>query len=328
MVNHGAPSLLVQLVQTSTIAAGAVTFEGTYDGTFTDGVAGAAISILASQIVNPATFATLTNPYTLVASTNQPFLILSQGFRSIRIKLSTAITGSATVTPYVTLLNYNPAIGALLNPLAAGSAIIGKVGVDQTTPGTTNGVAVVGVNGATALAGNGATGTGSLRVTAANDNTGIANWGHGATAASVPSGATFGGCAGRSAEQTAVTNGQLSGLNCDLAGRLVTQPYSVKELMVRGSGSATDTSATTVLAAGSGSNKTYVTDWMCSNTSATAARVTFNDSASTTVIVPAGSGNNKNLSIPLVTAAATALTFTASTGVSTIYCSATGYYGL
>jgi hypothetical protein len=55
--------------------------------------------------------------------------------------------------------------------LVAGSAIVGKVDVDQTTPGTTNGVALVGVNGATALAGAGATGTGSVRVTAAQDQT-------------------------------------------------------------------------------------------------------------------------------------------------------------
>ena len=63
---------------------------------------------------------------------------------------------------------------ALVAALPAGTNIIGKVGVDQTTPGTTNGVALVGVNSATALAGAGATGTGSLRVTAAQDTTTIA----------------------------------------------------------------------------------------------------------------------------------------------------------
>lgn len=77
--------------------------------------------------------------------------------------------------------------------LAAGSAIVGKVGIDQTTPGTTNLVAltaettkVIGtvnqgtspwadnisqINGVTPLMGNGATGTGSQRVTIASDNT-------------------------------------------------------------------------------------------------------------------------------------------------------------
>lgn len=171
MVNHGAPAILIQLNQTSTITGGAVTIEGTYDGTFTDGAASAPIVVPVAQVINPNTFALLTNPYTLVATTNQAFLVLVQGYQSIRIRLTTAITGSATVTPFVTLLNYNPTIGALLNPLAAGTAVLGKVGVDQTTPGTTNGVSIVGINAATALAGNGVTGTGSQRVTIASDNT-------------------------------------------------------------------------------------------------------------------------------------------------------------
>ncbi len=63
--------------------------------------------------------------------------------------------------------------------LVAGSAVIGKVGIDQTTPGTTNLVAlaanqsvnVAQINGVTTLMGNGVTGTGSQRVTVASDNT-------------------------------------------------------------------------------------------------------------------------------------------------------------
>ena len=53
----------------------------------------------------------------------------------------------------------------------AGSAITGNVRVDQTTPGTTNGVALVGVNAATALAGAGAVGSGSARVAVGQDQT-------------------------------------------------------------------------------------------------------------------------------------------------------------
>jgi hypothetical protein len=131
----GWPAIAVQLNQTSTISGGAVTFEGTYDGTNW-------VSVPVAQVLNPNTLAPLTNPYTLVASTNQPFVILAQGYQQVRLKLSTVITGSATVTPQVALLPYNPTVAALLNPLVAGSAIIGKVGIDQTTPGTTNGVVV------------------------------------------------------------------------------------------------------------------------------------------------------------------------------------------
>lgn len=49
------------------------------------------------------------------------------------------------------------------------------------------------IAGNTILAGNGATGTGSARVTIANDNSAIAAWGLGATAATVPGGAQMAG---------------------------------------------------------------------------------------------------------------------------------------
>ncbi len=68
---------------------------------------------------------------------------------------------------------------ATLPALAAGSAVIGKVAIDQTTPGTTNLVAlaanqsvnVAQINGVTPLMGNGTAGTGAQRVTIASDNT-------------------------------------------------------------------------------------------------------------------------------------------------------------
>jgi hypothetical protein len=153
MSGGGWPALLVQLNQTTTITGGAVTFEGTYDGSNW-------VSIPVAQVLNPNTLASLTNPYTLVASTNQPFLILTQGYQQVRLRLSTVISGTATVTPQITLLPTNPTIAGILNPLTTGSNIIGKVGIDQTTPGTTNGVALTSQypSGATAITAS-ATGT-------------------------------------------------------------------------------------------------------------------------------------------------------------------------
>ena len=55
--------------------------------------------------------------------------------------------------------------------LPAGTALLGKVGIDQTTPGTTNAVSVAQIGANTVLTGNGVTGTGSQRVTIASDNT-------------------------------------------------------------------------------------------------------------------------------------------------------------
>lgn len=81
---------------------------------------------------------------------------------------------SATNGWYTNLLQGNTVIAAgnpLFAQLTTGSAIAGKFGIDQTTPGTTNAVSLAQVNAATTLAGNGVTGTGSQRVTIASDNT-------------------------------------------------------------------------------------------------------------------------------------------------------------
>lgn len=117
VAQNGAPAVLVQLVQGTSISAGGVTFQCAYDAVPNW------VTLPVAQAINPSTFAPLTNPYTLVANTNQPFLLLSQGCQQLRIVLTTAITGTGNVIPYVTLLPYNPTIGALLNPIAGTTAV-------------------------------------------------------------------------------------------------------------------------------------------------------------------------------------------------------------
>jgi hypothetical protein len=56
--------------------------------------------------------------------------------------------------------------------LTAGSAIVGKVGIDQTTPGTTNAVSLAQLGATTISTGNGVSGAGVQRVTLASDSTG------------------------------------------------------------------------------------------------------------------------------------------------------------
>ncbi len=80
----------------------------------------------------------------------------------------TSGTAATTISLLKALTN------AMVAATPAGANIIGKVGIDQTTPGTTNGTAIVGVNAATALAGAGAVGTGSLRVAVGQDTTTVA----------------------------------------------------------------------------------------------------------------------------------------------------------
>jgi hypothetical protein len=58
-----------------------------------------------------------------------------------------------------------------LPALVAGTALIGKVGIDQTTPGTTNAFSLAQIGANTVLTGNGVAGVGAQRVTIASDNT-------------------------------------------------------------------------------------------------------------------------------------------------------------
>ena len=105
--------------------------------------------------------------------------------------------------------------------------------------------------------------------------------------------------------------------------------YGNQANFVSGKGSATGTGATTIITA-PGSNKLYITGAQCFRTDAgtTAAYVTFNDGASTVMGLAnsgGGGGNNMVFSTPLVVAATTAFTFTASGSLTTVYCNAQGY---
>jgi hypothetical protein len=115
-----ASAALVQLNQTTTITAGAITFQITYDGTNW-------ISVPLAQVLNASTGAQLTNPYTLVASTNQPFLIALGGATSLRLLLNVQILGSGSVTPFTTSLCATPTSPLSLNASGAlkvdGSAV-------------------------------------------------------------------------------------------------------------------------------------------------------------------------------------------------------------
>ena len=125
--------------------------------------AGGAVKVDASATTQPVSAAALPLPTGAATSANQ----------------STEITSLATIATNT---------GA---SVPAGTALIGKVGIDQTTPGTTNGVQVnaalpagtnvIGalsanqsvntaqVNGVAVLTGTGATGTGAQRVTVSTD---------------------------------------------------------------------------------------------------------------------------------------------------------------
>lgn len=158
----------------------------------------------------------------------------------------------------------------------------------------------------------------------------VAGQGVGSTAASVPAQAVYSGCRAATANPTAVTDGQLVGPMCSKGGKVVTDLFAPSDLRVRGHATATDNAAHTIIAAGAGSLKNYITDIQCSRNDAGTSPITltFSDDVSSTMLLAnAGNGgvNNFHTSSPIATAAATAFTFTASTGTTTVACNAQGY---
>lgn len=100
--------------------------------------------------------------------------------------------------------------------------------------------------------------------------------------------------------------------------------------LVSGSGNATTTAQTTIIAAPTTTRRLYISSVECGRTDAgtTAISVSFNDDATTVMVVPnsgGGGGNNMSFPSPLTVASATAFKFTASSGVTTLYCNAQGY---
>lgn len=80
---------------------------------------------------------------------------------------------STIVKPIQTDSSGNIIVGSVSSALPSGTNILGKVGIDQTTVGTTNAVSVAQLGANTVSTGNGASGTGVLRVAQVNDGTGV-----------------------------------------------------------------------------------------------------------------------------------------------------------
>lgn len=148
--NSGAPAALVHLVQTSTLTAGAVTFEVTYDNSNW-------VTIPADAVLDPSStsYAQIAVPYTVQASTNKAFLIINKGWQGLRAKLSTQITGTGSVTPNYALLPTAPGSSVIaLSPTASNfntTTNVSQVGGSNVSTAAT-GVQKVGIVGSTGTA--------------------------------------------------------------------------------------------------------------------------------------------------------------------------------
>ena len=150
--------------------------------------------------------------------------------------------------------------------LPAGTNLIGKVGIDQTTPGTTNGVSVTN----TSLAAVGTTASGS-------------------SLTSNP--VTVGGLA-KTALPTAVSDGQVVNAMGDKFGRQVVIPGTFRDLVGTQTTTISSSTSETTIVTAVASTFLDLTALVISNTSATATRIDFRDTTAGSILfslyIPAG----------------------------------------
>lgn len=162
-----------------------------------------------------------------------------------------------------------------------------------------------------------------------NGSTGVG--GLAAQGASVAGSPVYVGAQARTTEQAAVTSGQVVAFIADAVGKQVIMPYATKENLVKGSATTTGTSDTSVVAAGSGSLKNYITGGTVYNSGSTTSVITVKDGSGGatlfTTIAPTGGGSNFTLPTPVSGTAATAVYFAAASASTTIGISLVGYTG-
>lgn len=193
-------------------------------------------------------------------------------------------------------------------------------------PGVNANVTNANANGQTNMAG-------SSPVVLPNNMSAIALWGHGANAATAPSSSTEAGCIAQNAEATAVTNGQLGGVACDLVKKPIILPYANPENFENGTTAAiTDTTSTSIIASAGGSLRHYVTDCMVTNSHATVGTYVQILDGSTVLdsgfAAPVGGGFSRTYPVPRRGTAATALNCQATTTGANFKCSCGGYKGI
>lgn len=159
----------------------------------------------------------------------------------------------------------------------AGTAVIGKVGIDQTSVGTTNAVSLSQI-GATTILNGGVAGSQSMGGTVA-------------TNVAINSNPLNLGAQAVSSENTAVTTARQVQLTADLVGKLIVLPYANPENFVSGAitTAMTGTTTTSLLAAPAAGLRNYITQITVSNSHATVG---------TDVIIQDGSGGTPLYTIP------------------------------
>ncbi|MDB5199150.1 MAG: hypothetical protein JWO92_1113 [Chitinophagaceae bacterium] len=241
-------------------------------------------------------------------------------------QLSVSVDNTVTVGTHAVTQSGTWNVGSIttLPALVAGSALIGKVGIDQTTVGTTNGVSISQIGATTVV--NGGT-AGSLSIGGMVANNGTIN--------SAVNPVLIGGQA-VSSENAANTTAKLSQFVTDLVGKLIVLPYANPENFVSGAitSAMTGTTSTSLVAAPAAGLRNYITTIIVSNSHATVGTdiiIQDGNGGTTLMTIPAASvygGAVINLPVPLrqPTTATAIYCANVTTGASTKV-TAVGYIG-
>lgn len=106
-----------------------------------------------------------------VTISNDSSLAANQSVNLAQVAGATTATGHGTAAGALRVELPTDGTGNVNASLNAGTNLVGKVGIDQTTPGTTNAVSLAQIGATTVSSGNGTAGAGAQRVTIASDNT-------------------------------------------------------------------------------------------------------------------------------------------------------------
>ena len=237
-------------------------------------------------------------------------------------KTPVAVLTDATATNYATVKTASTAIATTDLPLAvglhpsspvpAGTNVVGKVGLDQTTPGTTNALSLAQI-GATTIVTGGVAGTLAVGgMTAVN-------------AASTGNPEFCGGIALVAANPTKAANAQRTGLATDAIGRVILS--SSHERTMVGNQVTTissSTAETTIVTAGGAGVFNDLTCLTITNGSATATIVTLKDATAGTTrgIYNLAAGGGVSIPFPTPKAQASAnanWTLTCGASVASVY---------
>jgi hypothetical protein len=242
-----------------------------------------------------------------IASDNDPITVKQAPGTNLHM-----VVDSGTITTV-------SAVTAITNALPAGTNLMGKVGLDQTTPGTTNAVALAQIGSTTVVTG-GVAGT-------------LAVGGNVATNVAIGTNPINNGAQGVSSENSAVTTGRMVQLVADLVGKLIVLPYANPENFTDGTTAAiTDTTTTSVIAAQGAGIRTYITQITVTNSHATVGTfVKITDGASTIkhegYAAAAGGGYTASFPTPLRCTANTAVNAICVTTGANVIASVSGYKG-